>query len=101
MKYILKISSVTKTELKLELGKNTFTIPASPEALKKAKAAMRKGNNIAITIDGEMLSWGTSSAKPNVTKVPTGLDKYWDQYVPPVNKEHAYTMTLYHLELHY
>ena len=89
MKYILKISSVTKTELKLESGKNTFTIPASPEALKKAKAAMRKGNNIAITIDGEMLGWGTSSAKPNVTDVPTGLDKYCDQYVPPVNKEHA------------
>ena len=96
MKYILKISSVTKTELKLESGKNTFTIPASPEALKKAKAAMRKGNNIAITIDGEMLSWGTSSAKPNVTKVPTGLDKYWDQYVPPVNKEHADMMSFIH-----
>ena len=96
MKYILKISSVTKTELKLESGKNTFTIPASPEALKKAKAAMRKGNNIAITIDGEMLGWGTSSAKPNVTDVPTGLDKYWDQYVPPVNKEHADMMSFIH-----
>ncbi len=96
MKYILKISTVTKTELKLESGKNTFTIPASPEALKKAKAAQRKGTNMAITIDGEMLSWGTSSAKPNVTDVPTGLDKYWDQYVPPVNKEHADMMSFIH-----
>ena len=57
---------------------------------------MRKGNNIAITIDGELLSWGTSSAKPNVTKVPTGLDKYWDQYVPPVNKEHAAMLNFIH-----
>ena len=96
MKYILKISTVTKTELKLESGKNTFTIPASPEALKKAKAAQRKGTNMAITIDGEMLSWGTSSAKTNVTDVPTGLDKYWDQYVPPVNKEHADMMSFIH-----
>ena len=96
MKYILKISSVTKTEIKLESGKNTFTLPASPEALKKAKAAMRKGNNLAITIDGEMLGFGTSSAKTNVTKVPTGLEKYWDQYTPPVNQEHANLMSFIH-----
>lgn len=96
MKYILKITSVTKTEIKLESGKNTFTIPATPEALKKAKAAQRKQNNIAITIDGESLSYGTSSAKTNVTKVPTALEKHWDQYVPPVNKEHADMMSFIH-----
>ena len=96
MKYILKITSVNKTELKLESGKNTFTIPASPEAIKKAKTAMRKGNNLTITIDGEILGWGTSSNKTNVNKVPSELEKYWDQYVPPVNKEHAELMSFIH-----
>ena len=96
MKYILKITSVDKTELKLESGKNTFTIPASPEAIKKAKTAMRKGNNLTITIDGEILGWGTSSNKTNVNIVPSELEKYWDQYVPPVNKEHAELMSFIH-----
>ena len=96
MKYILKITSVNKTELKLESGKNTFTIPASPEAIKKAKTAMRKGNNLTITIDGEILGWGTSSNKTNVNIVPSELEKYWDQYVPPVNKEHAELMSFIH-----
>ena len=96
MKYILKITSVDKTELKLESGKNTFTIPASPEAIKKAKTAMRKGNNLTITIDGEILGWGTSSNKTNVNRVPSELEKYWDQYVPPVNKEHAELMSFIH-----
>ncbi len=96
MKYILKISSVTKTELNLESGKNTFTIPASPEAIKKAKTAMRKGSNIAITIEGETLGWGTSSNKPNVKKVPSELEKYWNEYVPPVNKEHAEMLSFIH-----
>jgi len=96
MKYILKISSVTKTEINLESGSNTFSIPASPEALKKAKAAMRKGTNLAITIDGEMLSFGTSSAKPNIKNVPEELQSYWNEYVPPVNKEHAEMMSFIH-----
>jgi len=96
MKYILKITSVTKTEINLESGKNTFTMPASPEAIKKAKTAMRKGSNIAITIEGETLGWGTSSNKPNVKKVPSELEKYWNEYVPPVNKEHAEMLSFIH-----
>jgi len=96
MKYILKITSISKTEIELESGKNTFTIPATPDALKKAKAAIRKENNLSIAIDGESLIWGTSSAKTNVTKVPTELEKYWDQYTPPVNKEHADMLSFIH-----
>ena len=96
MKYILKITSVTKTEIQLESGLKTFTIPATPDAIKKAKTAMRKGINFAISIDGELLSYGTSSAKHNVSKCPTELEKYWDQYEPPVNKEHAEMMSFIH-----
>ena len=96
MKYILKITSVTKTELKLESGKNTFTMPATPGAIKKAKAAQRKSNNLSILIKGEDMTFGTSSAKTNVTKVPTELEKYWDQYTAPVNKEHAEMMSFIH-----
>ena len=97
MKYILKITSVTKTEINLEASKNTFTLPASPEALKKAKAAMRKDNNFSILIKGEDFTFGTSSAKiSNLKNVPKELHKYWNEYVPPVNKEHANLMSFIH-----
>jgi len=98
MKNVLKVTSVTKTELKLESGKNTFTMPANPDAIKKAKSAMRKGSNITITFtNGEITNWGTSSSKPNIhSKVPSELEKYWDQYVPPVNKEHANMLNFIH-----
>ena len=97
MKHILKITSVDKTEIKLESGKNTFTLPATPEAIKKAKTAMRKGNNLTILIKGEGYTFGTSSGKPTIhSKVPKELEKYWDQYVPPVNKEHAELMSFIH-----
>ena len=97
MKYIFKIISVNKTELKLEAGKNTFTLPATSDAIKKAKTAMRKGSNLSILIKGEDMTFGTSSQKmSNTTKVPEELEKYWDQYVPPVNKEHAAMMSFIH-----
>jgi Holliday junction resolvasome RuvABC ATP-dependent DNA helicase subunit len=96
MKNILKITSVNKTELKLESGKNTFTLPATPDAIKKAKTAIRKGSNLSILIKGEDITFGTSSNKTNVNKVPSELEKYWDQYVPPVNKEHAELMSFIH-----
>ena len=96
MKYILKIESVDKTEIKLESGKNTFTLPATPDAIKKAKTAIRKGSNLSILIKGEDITFGTSSNKTNVNKVPSELEKYWDQYVPPVNKEHAEMMSFIH-----
>ncbi len=97
-KYILKITSVNKTELKLESGKNTFTIPATSDAIKKAKTAMRKGSNLSIGIEGEKLKYGTSSSMPNQCNkfVSAELEKYWDQYVPPVNKEHAELMSFIH-----
>ena len=96
MKYILKIESVDKTEIKLESGKNTFTLPATPDAIKKAKTAIRKGSNLSILVKGEDITFGTSSNKTNVNKVPSELEKYWDQYVPPVNKEHAEMMSFIH-----
>ena len=97
-KIILKITSVDKTELKLESGKNTFTIPATPDAIKKAKTAMRKGSNLSIIIEGENIKFGTSSNTPNQCNkfVSSEMEKYWDQYVPPVNKEHAELMSFIH-----
>ena len=97
-KIILKITSVDKTELKLESGKNTFTIPATPDAIKKAKTAMRKGSNLSIIIEGENIKFGTSSNIPNQCNkfVSSEMEKYWDQYVPPVNKEHAELMSIIH-----
>ena len=97
-KIILKITSVDKTELKLESGKNTFTIPATPDAIKKAKTAMRKGSNLSIIIEGENIKFGTSSNIPNQCNkfVSSEMEKYWDQYVPPVNKEHAELMSFIH-----
>ena len=97
-KIILKITSVDKTELKLESGKNTFTIPATPDAIKKAKTAMRKGSNLSIIIEGENIKFGTSSNTPNQCNkfVSYEREKYWDQYVPPVNKEHAELMSFIH-----
>ena len=88
MKYILKITSVNKTELKLESGKNTFTMPATSDAIKKAKTAMRKGSNLSITIDGEnsqvdVIKFGTSSGKPTIhSKVPKELEKYCKENLP-------------------
>ena len=95
MKYILKINDVTET-VNCSAGKHTFSIP-HPNAIKKAKAALRKGNNLAINIDSENPGFGTSSAKvSNFKKVPAELYPFWNEYVPPVNKEHAEMMSFIH-----
>ncbi len=95
MKYILKINDVTDT-VNCSAGKHTFSIP-HPNAIKKAKAAMRKGNNLTINIDSENPGFGTSSAKVStIKKVPVELHPFWNEYVPPVNKEHAEMMSFIH-----
>ncbi len=96
MKYILKINDVTDT-VNCSVGKNTFSFPQTM-AIKKAKAALRKGNNLSIDDNaGETKAFGTSSAKvSSFRKVPSLLEPFWNEYVPPVNKEHAEMMSFIH-----
>ena len=96
MKYILKINDVTET-VNCSVGKHTFSFP-QPLAIKKAKAALRKGNN--LTVDAttiESKAFGTSSQKVSTfKKVPKDLEPFWNEYTPPVNQEHADMMSFIH-----
>lgn len=96
MKYILKINDVTET-VNCSVGNHTFSFP-QPEAIKKAKAALRKGNN--LTVDAhttEAKSFGTSSAKlSNFKKVPEDLEPFWNEYIAPINTEHVTMMNFIH-----
>jgi len=96
MKYILKINDITDT-VNCTVGKYTFSFP-QPLAIKKAKAAIRKGTNLSVDAhSAEDKSFGTSSAKVSSFKiVPEELEAFWNEYVPPVNKEHAQLMNFIH-----
>jgi nitric oxide reductase NorQ protein len=95
MKYILKINDVTET-VNCSVGKNTFSFEGS-NAIKKSKAAIRKDANLSVLINGEDITFGTSSSKISTfRKVPKELEKYWNEYTPPVNKEHASMMSFIH-----
>ncbi len=96
MKYILKINDVTET-VNCSVGKHTFSFP-QPLAIKKAKAALRKGNNLAVDAHStEDKSFGTSSAKlSSFKKVPEELEPFWNEYVAPVNTEHVAMMNFIH-----
>ena len=94
MKYILKINDVTET-VNCSVGNHTFSFDST--ATKKAKAALRKKANLSVLIYGEDITFGTSSQKvSNFKKVPEALHPYWNEYVPPVNKEHAAMMNFIH-----
>ena len=94
MKYILKINDVTET-VNCSVGNHTFSFDST--ANKKAKAALRKKANLSVLIYGEDITFGTSSSKiSNFKTVPKELHKYWNEYVPPVNKEHADMMSFIH-----
>ena len=95
MKYILKINDVTET-VNCSVGKNTFSFP-QPLAIKKAKAALRKGNNLTVENTDELSAFGTSSQKvSNFRKVPEVLHPFWNEYVAPVNTEHVKLMNFIH-----
>jgi len=96
MKYILKINDVTET-VNCSVGNHTFSFP-QPIAIKKAKAALRKGNNLTVDAHtSEDKSFGTSSAKlSNFKNVPEDLEPFWNEYVAPVNTEHVELMNFIH-----
>ena len=76
MKYILKINDITDT-VNCTVGKYTFSFP-QPLAIKKAKAAIRKGTNLSVDAhSAEDKSFGTSSAKVSSFKiVPEELEAF-------------------------
>ena len=96
MKYILKINDVTET-VNCSAGKHTFSFEG-PTAIKKAKAALRKNNNLWVIPDGEgSCLFGTSSQKVvNFKEVPKELIPYWNEYVAPVNTEHVQMLNFIH-----
>ena len=95
MKYILKINDVTET-VNCSVGKHTFSFP-QPMAIKKAKAALRKGNNLTVEITDELSAFGTTSQKvSNFKNVPEELNPFWNEYVAPVNTEHVTLMNFIH-----
>jgi len=97
MKYILKINDVTET-VNCSVGKHTFSIH-HPVAIKKAKAALRKGNNLTIDISDESPGYGTTSSKvSNFKIVPEALQPFWNEYVAPVNTEHQTMMQFIHTD---
>ena len=96
MKFILKINDVTET-VNCSAGKHTFSFEG-PTAIKKAKAALRKNNNLWVIPDGEgSCLFGTSSQKVvNFKEVPKELIPYWNEYVAPVNTEHVQMLNFIH-----
>ena len=96
MKHILKINDVTET-VNCSAGKHTFSFEG-PTAIKKAKAALRKNNNLWVIPDGEgSCLFGTSSQKVvNFKEVPKELIPYWNEYVAPVNTEHVEMLNFIH-----
>ena len=95
MKYILKINDVTET-VNCSVGNHTFSI-AHPIAIKKAKAAIRKGNNLIINTGDENPGYGTTSSKvSNFKNVPEALYPFWNEYIAPVNTEHVTMMNFIH-----
>ena len=96
MKHILKINDVTET-VNCSAGKHTFSFEG-PTAIKKAKAALRKNNNLWVIPDGEgSCLFGTSSQKVvNFKEVPKELIPYWNEYVAPVNTEHVQMLNFIH-----
>ena len=96
MKHILKINDVTET-VNCSAGKHTFSFEG-PTAIKKAKAALRKNNNLWVIPDGEgSCLFGTSSQNVvNFKEVPKELIPYWNEYVAPVNTEHVQMLNFIH-----
>ena len=96
MKYILKINDVTET-VNCSAGKHTFSFEG-PTAIKKAKAALRKNNNLWVIPDGaDSCLFGTSSQNVvNFKEVPKELIPYWNEYVAPVNTEHVEMLNFIH-----
>ena len=96
MKYILKINDVTET-VNCSAGKHTFSFEG-PTAIKKAKAALRKNNNLWVIPDGaDSCLFGTSSQNVvNFKNVPKDLIPYWNEYVAPVNTEHVQMLNFIH-----
>ena len=96
MKHILKINDVTET-VNCSAGKHTFSFDG-PTAIKKAKAALRKNNNLWVIPDGEgSCLFGTSSQNVvNFKEVPKELIPYWNEYVAPVNTEHVQMLNFIH-----
>ena len=97
MKFIFKINDVNET-VNCSVGKHTFTFNDTI-GMKKAKAAMRKGNNFSVQIKGEDLVFGTSSANvSNFKNVPESLIPFWNEYVAPVNTEQQQMLNFIHKE---
>ena len=96
MKHILKINDVTET-VNCSAGKHTFSFDG-PIAIKKAKAALRKNNNLWVIPDGASgCLFGTSSQNVvNFKNVPKDLIPYWNEYVAPVNTEHVQMLNFIH-----
>ena len=96
MKHILKINDVTET-VNCSAGKHTFSFEG-PTAIKKAKAALRKNNNLWVIPDGaDSCLFGTSSQNVvNFKEVPKELIPYWNEYVAPVNTEHVQMLNFIH-----